>query len=193
MEVVAVISGRPLSQLQQLIDVPEVRLIGLYGLDEGKGRERVLAALQDVRRSVASVPGAWVEDKGASLAVHYRTAPDPAAAEAILAPPLDELAGRFGLSVLRAKMAIELVAGPVPGKGAVIEEVAATSRLDGALFAGDDTADLGAFLALDRLVLAGMVAVKVAVRTEETPAELLGDAHIVVDRPAGLVRLLSDL
>jgi hypothetical protein len=35
--------------------------------------------------------------------------------------------------------------------------------------------------------------VKVAVRTEETPQELISSADVVVERPAGLIRLLAQL
>jgi trehalose 6-phosphate phosphatase len=193
MEVVAVISGRPASRLRELIDVPGVTIVGMYGLAESQGRERILAAVADVERAAALVPGAWVEDKGPSLAVHYRAASDPSEAESVLAPAVDEVAKRFGLSLLRGKMVVEVAAGPAPGKGAVIERVCAESRLEGCLFAGDDLPDLDAFEALDRLSSAGVATVKVAVRTEETPADLLAAADVAVERPAGLLKLLSRL
>jgi trehalose 6-phosphate phosphatase len=65
--------------------------------------------------------------------------------------------------------------------------------LEGCLFAGDDLPDLDAFEALDRLSSAGVATVKVAVRTEETPADLLAAADVAVERPAGLLKLLSRL
>jgi hypothetical protein len=72
------------------------------------------------------------------------------------------------------------LAKPVPGTAIVL------SRLAG-------RADLQAFAALDQLRAEGVRTVKVAVRSAETPEELVSNADIVVERPAGLVELLSDL
>ena len=43
--------------------------------------------MADLRATVPTDSGAWVEDKGAAFAVHYRTAPDPAAAPPDADPP----------------------------------------------------------------------------------------------------------
>jgi trehalose 6-phosphate phosphatase len=74
-----------------------------------------------------------------------------------------------------------------------VERLVRDEGLDGSLYAGDDLPDLDAFAALDRLATTGVATVKVAVRSEETPTELVEAADLVVDRPAGLVRLLADL
>jgi trehalose 6-phosphate phosphatase len=90
------------------------------------------------------------------------------------------------------KLVIELVP-PDTGKGSVIESQWKSRNLSACLYAGDDVADLQAFAALDHLREEGVLTVKVAVRTAETPAALMSAADIVADRPAGLVELLSDL
>jgi trehalose 6-phosphate phosphatase len=191
---VTVVSGRPTETLRALVPVPGVRLVGLYGL---AGDDGSIGRVQAVRRQVedvaARVPGAWVEDKGASLTVHYRAASDPMAAEASLVPPLTGVAERSGLTLLHAKRAVELAASTVPGKGAVIAQRCAEAGLRACLFAGDDEPDLDAFAALDRLATTGLATVKVAVRSEETPTSLLEAADVVVERPAGLVQWLQDL
>jgi trehalose 6-phosphate phosphatase len=193
-EMVAVISGRPTSQLAALVPVPGVRIVGLYGLvEDGAGRDRVMSARAEIEEAAAGIARAWIEDKGPSLAVHYRATPDPVGAEAALKPILERIAWRHGLSLLEGKMVVELAGGEVPGKGAVIARLAQEAALDGILYAGDDRPDLDAFVVLDELRLAGLATVKVAVRTEETPEELTADADVVVERPAGLLALLSEL
>jgi trehalose 6-phosphate phosphatase len=190
--VVAVISGRPNETLRRLLPVDGVVLVGLYGVIEDQAlRGKILAVRGSVEAAIANVNGAWIEDKGVSLSVHYRAASDPATAEALLVPGLERLADQFELSVVRGKMVIEVAAGAMPGKGAVVERLVTDHALAGCLYAGDDQPDLDAFSALDRLTTAGKATVKVAVRTEETPEELLDRADLVVDRPAGLVALLS--
>jgi len=189
---VAVVSGRPAGQLRELIGVLGVTLVGLYGLPEsGPERARLDAARQDIARAIELVPGSWLEDKGPSLAVHYRAAPDPAEAGRALLPALRGVAAGHGLSLLAGKMVLELAGGEVPGKGAVVRELVRSAGVSACLYAGDDVADLDAFGALDGLE--AVASVKVAVRSEETPESLMAAADLVVDHPAGLVRLLSEL
>jgi trehalose-6-phosphatase len=49
------------------------------------------------------VPEAWVEDKGASIAVHYRQAPDPVVARRTLAVALQRVATDGGLDLIDRK------------------------------------------------------------------------------------------
>jgi trehalose 6-phosphate phosphatase len=90
-------------------------------------------------------------------------------------------------------MVVELVPAGRPLKEGAVERIVADERLDAVLYAGDDTADLRAFEALDRLAERGVRTVKVAVHGRETPSELSDAADVVVDGPAGLVTLLRGL
>jgi trehalose 6-phosphate phosphatase len=60
-------------------------------------------------------------------------------------------------------------------------------------FLGDDLGDLPAFDGLDRLATAGVTAVRVGVRTEEAPPELLQRADVVVEGPEGALAFLEAL
>lgn len=190
--VVAVVTGRRSEEVAPLVDVPGVRLLGLYGLD---GTLPGLAAI--VRRTeevvAGEVPEAWVEDKGASVAVHYRQAPDALVARATLLEALQPIAAGAGLEVMEGKMVVELVPPDRPRKGGAVERLASELDLAAVLFAGDDVADLEAFESLDRLEARGAVTLRVAVRGDETPERLLEEADIVVHGPSGLVELLRAL
>jgi trehalose 6-phosphate phosphatase len=190
--VVAVISGRRSEEVAQLLDVPGLRYFGLYGMEEA-APELMAVVAPRVQAAAEAVPEAWVEDKGASIAVHYRQAPDPPRARAQLVAALQEVASSAGLEVVEGKMVVELVPAGRPRKGGAVERLVGENQLSAALFAGDDVADLDAFRALDELAEMGLLAVKVAVRGEETPRELLEAADVVVDGPRGLVELLGQL
>lgn len=190
--VVAVISGRRSEEVAALLDVPGLRYFGLYGLEEA-APELVAVVTPSVEEAASAVPEAWVEDKGASLAVHYRQAPDPARARVQLVAALEEVASSTGLELVEGKMVVELVPAGRPRKGGAVERLVGENHLSAALFAGDDVADVEAFRALDSLVERGLLAVKVAVRGEDTPQELLDAAGVVVDGPRGLVELLGQL
>lgn len=190
--VVAIVSGRPANEIDRLLAVPGVRFVGLYGLGPGDVMSSA-GLLSRVEGAAARVPEAWVEDKGSSVAVHYRQAPDPPRTREDLLGPLREVADAEGLELVEGKMVLELVPAGRPRKGGAVERMVAEHELEAALFAGDDVADLDAFEALDRLAVSGLVTLKVAVAGEETPAELLGSADVIVDGPPGLVDLLRHL
>ena len=190
--VVAVISGRRSEEVAGLLDVPGLRYFGLYGLEEA-APELMAEVAPRVQATAEVIPEAWVEDKGASIAVHYRRAPDPRRAKAALVAALERVASSAGLEVVEGKMVVELVPADRPRKGGAVERLVGENDLSAALFAGDDVADVEAFRALDSLAEKGLLAVKVAVRGEDTPPELLDAAAVVVDGPKGLVELLGQL
>jgi trehalose 6-phosphate phosphatase len=195
---VGVVSGRPVSYLVDRLAAAgdRVWLSGLYGLEgtdagrpvevPGVGWWRPVVA-EAVQRSRERF-GDLVEDKGLSLTLHMRTAPELddeirawAAAESV----------RSGLVERRAKASVELHP-PVPtDKGTVVE--AAAGGMAAAAYFGDDMGDLPAFDGLDRLAAAGVDTVRVAVRTEEAPPELLRRADLVVDGPEGCLAVFEEL
>lgn len=190
--VVAVVSGRRSEEVAAMVDVPGLRYFGLYGMEEAAPGLMVAVAPQ-VEVAAEAVPEAWVEDKGASVAVHYRQAPDPARARAALVAVLQDVASSAGLEVVEGKMVIELVPPGRPRKGGAVERLVGENDLRAALFAGDDVADMDAFEALDRLRHSGLLAVKVAVAGPETPHPLVDAADLVADGPGELVELLRQL
>jgi trehalose 6-phosphate phosphatase len=190
--VVAVVTGRRAEEVAALLSVPGLRYEGLYGL-QGLAPELLLAVQPQVETAAAAIPEAWVEDKGVSVAVHYRSAPDPMHARVALLAALEPVAADAGMVLVEGKMVLELVPADRPMKGGTVERIAGESALEAVLYAGDDVADLDAFDAVDRLAAGGLATVKVAVRGAETPAALTAAADLVVEEPSGLVALLRGL
>lgn len=196
---VAVVSGRPAAYLLDALAGAEgVVLCGLYGLEKASGgavqalpeAERWRPVVDEVASAAgAEVPaGVYVERKGLALALHVRTAPEQAGWVEEWAR---RQAARTGLVAHPAKMAVELLP-PVPSdKGSVVSSLAA--GLDAVCYLGDDWGDLPAFDALARLAAAGVATLAVAVRSAESPPELLERADLVVDGPAGALALLRRL
>ena len=189
---VAIVTGRRSEEVAALLDVPHVMYVGLYGFEE-ETPELLTAVVPLVETAAARVSDAWIEDKGGSIAVHYRQASDTDAARAALMVALQPVATESGLEVIEGKMVIELVPCGRPMKGGALERIAGEHELQAVLYAGDDHADLDAFEALDRLAALGAQVVRVAVRGRETPRALVDAADVVVDGPAGLVELLRTL
>lgn len=191
---VAVVSGRPALAVRQSLGAPELPVFGLYGWDEEGSRSPSLARVAGaVHRLAGEIEGARVEDKGATLAVHYRQAEDPGRAAARLGRELAGLAEGTDLRLVGGKMVWELVPADLPGKGAVILREFRSRSLRACLFAGDDEADLDGFAALRLLEEEGAATLAVAVGSSEAPPALLEAADVVVEGPVGLLGMLSTL
>lgn len=187
---VAVVSGRPSEQVERLLAADGVRYEGCYGLESVAA---TTAVLEQIRTCASEVAGAWVEPKGASIAVHYRETEDRDAARGLLGRGLREIADMNGLEVIEGKMVLEVVPLGASRKGGVVERLVSSAGLRAVLYAGDDSPDIEAFDAVNGFRAAGLATANIAVRGPETPAELLSAADLVVEGPGGLVEVLKGL
>ena len=189
---VAIVTGRRAEEVAVRLGAPHLSILGLYGSGD-EAPELVGAAFPSAVEAARVVSEAWVEDKGASVAVHYRQALDLPAARAALLVALQPIATSSGLDIVEGKMVLELVPAGRPMKGAAVERLAREHELEAVLYAGDDHADLDAFAALDRLARDGIIVMRVAVHGDETPEALVEAADLVVQGPSGLVETLRTL
>ena len=203
---VAAVSGRTAAELLEWLG-PEIEIWGLYGAqrvrdgrielsDRAKPYADLMARVRsDAEQRVDSlaVPGVIVEDKGVIVTLHWRAADDPWGAEEAVRALISELSSRYGVTYAEGKASCELRPPVEFSKGHVVLDRARALRLRGALFAGDDHGDLPGFDALDQLSAEGMTTVRVGVRSNEAPPELLERADVLVEGPAGVVKLLSGL
>ena len=194
---VGVLSGRPVAFLEQFFD-GGVFLAGLYGLevvDGGIRRDHPQAgAWREVIDDVAACSrdrgpdGMLVENKGLSITLHYRTAPD-------LGPAVEEWAAtqaaRSGLTQRSARMSVELHPPIGADKGTALGEAA--GDLAAVCYVGDDLGDLPALDRLDEMASSGVEVLRVVVGSDEVAPELAERADIVVDGPSAVVGLLDDL
>jgi trehalose 6-phosphate phosphatase len=197
---VAVVSGRPVAFLRRALPVDGLVLYGHYGVERFDGSAMSTSpeaqAWVDAIRSAgdeaeAALPRLFVERKGAlSVALHWRRNPHLESQATDLGR---RLAGQWGLRLEPGRQALELRPPLDIDKGTAATELAAGATA--ALVIGDDRGDVAAFTALDRLVDGGDLrhAVRIAVRSSESPLELLARAHLHVDGPKGVLGFLTDL
>ncbi|HEY1177847.1 MAG TPA: trehalose-phosphatase [Phytomonospora sp.] len=155
------------------------------------GVAAVRAELPGVLDREGAWQGTWIEEKGRAVAVHTRRAADPQAAFEALRAPLTDLATRHGLIVEPGRLVLEL-RPPGMDKGVALLEHVRETGASAVLYAGDDLGDLPAFSAVDRLRADGVPGLLVCSGSDEV-AELRERADVVVDGPAGVVRLLRGL
>jgi trehalose 6-phosphate phosphatase len=157
----ALVSGRSLDQLDRLFSPLRLSAAGLHGLErrgadgEVKRAAPDLVILERARRRLAAfadaVLGVLLEDKGLTLALHYRQA--PAAASAAIAAAETAVAESAGaLVLLRGKMVCELKP-PEVDKGRAIAAFMTEPPFAGRrpVFAGDDVTDEAGFSAINEL------------------------------------------
>jgi trehalose 6-phosphate phosphatase len=158
---VALVSGRPIAELDRLFSPLRLPTAGIHGLERRRADDTVvrhggvpvwLTGLRDrFRQFAASRPGILVEEKPLSVALHYRQAPEhKEAAQTLALQAVTQLGA--GLHVLNGKCVIEVK--PVDQeKGAAIEAFMAEPPFQTRqpVFAGDDVTDESGFQAINRL------------------------------------------
>ncbi|MBN8511137.1 MAG: trehalose-phosphatase [Burkholderiales bacterium] len=151
---VAVVSGRAVADLRQRLGFEPRFVVGSHGAEDGfdpaasRARMRRLDPLRERLKqhgAAIAAAGVSVEDKGQSLALHYRLAPDRARARALIA----ELLAGAGpdLEVFGGKMVENAVAAGSPDKAQAVRQLVARLGTGHAFFAGDDVNDEPVFAA----------------------------------------------
>ena len=181
---VGCISGRPAEEVERLVGVDGIAVVGEHGL----GLDPASAEWADRLHAFADTVEWPVERKPFSDTFHYRLADDQEEAHAFLEgvaaqARAEGLVARFGRKVLELRPPVEA------DKGTAVRYLLAEHGLRRALYAGDDTTDLDAFAALDGLE----VGVRVAVTSPEGPPELRERADVVVAGTEELLDLLRSL
>jgi trehalose 6-phosphate phosphatase len=174
---VALVSGRSLEQLDRLFSPLRLSAAGLHGLERRNLRSEVVRAKPDpgvfeaARRQLRAFadqhPGVLLEDKGLTLALHYRNAPDQHATAAKVAKDA-VAASRGALGLLEGKMVFELKP-PGCDKGQAIAAFMCEAPFAGrqAVFAGDDVTDEAGFKVVNQL---GGISIRIGADDRPTAA-----------------------
>jgi len=155
---VAVISGRPIAQIDAFLDPLKLAVAGVHGA-ERRGADGELTLLDthpldqvehEARALAARHPNLLVETKRGSVALHYRLAPQ--LEEACLQVMQAAVATSPGLTLLRGKMVVEAKPGGA-SKGRAIEDFLREAPFAGRspVFIGDDVTDEAGFSTVQRL------------------------------------------
>ena len=156
----ALVSGRPLAQLDELFAPLRLPSAGLHGTQLRYDGEQAIAPAETAQwlhelhqralRFAHAHPGVLVEAKGQALALHWRNA--PAAAQAVEAFAHSQLPLLEGMRLQPGNHVIELVSAN-HDKGSAIAALMSTTPFAGRrpVFVGDDLTDEHGFAAAARL------------------------------------------
>jgi trehalose-phosphatase len=151
-----VVSGRKLADLRNKTGIARVGYLGLHG-SEGRPRAPLEPGVRtmlerakvDLGNQVGHLSGIRIEDKGATVAVHYRAAADPE-----LALARDSIRGMMGalnghFRILEGKKVWEILPRELGNKGTAVRwELGRFSSPVLPIYIGDDATDEPAFAAL---------------------------------------------
>jgi trehalose 6-phosphate phosphatase len=185
---VIVLSSRTHEQLEALVPISGVRLIGDSGLAIPRHAHKV--ALDNVNTDVAvlleRIPGGWLEVKPASSAVHFRNTSLSGEEMLALIQPL--LEGR-PLAAYLGRKVIEVHA-PKAGKGSALAALLPGEDPGGVVCFGDDENDRSMFEYVSSMDIPHMC---VGVSSPEAPAHLFDRCDVVVSGPAEAATLLNEI
>ncbi len=202
--VVAGISGRAAMDALRLVGLEEILYYGNHGFEILRGgqveivpeaapyKEKV-EELERLAREELGPLGAFIEEKGITASIHYRN----------VSPEVGERCKEFvthqgerlGLRVTAGRGVVEARPPIRADKGTATRKVVEEYRPQKALFIGDDTTDLDAFRELEKLREEGVLSetLRIGVKSDEGPPEIVAHADLVVEGTEGVERVLRTL
>jgi trehalose 6-phosphate phosphatase len=214
---VVVLSGRAALDVAGRVRVGGVRYLGNHGLEGGplarRGRAERLAvelapgfdgmtAVTDrlggaVAERLGRPDWLFVEQKGPSVAFHFRQAHDPDAARDALLAAIDDVEtalGRHRLVRLEGRLVVELGPAGAGHKGDAVERLIRAERPAAVVMLGDDRSDAEAFRAIAEARRAGRLRAGLSIGVHgaaETPAQIVERADVILAGPRDAARALS--
>lgn len=200
---VVVLTGRDTAAARRVVGVAEIAYAGNHGMEWWEDGTATVEPLAEpyvgrihrlalhLGSALAGEPGVLLEDKGPSLAVHYRLAADPAAVRERVLAVLGGPDGAGGLPVREGKMLIEVLPPVAVNKGTAVARTVERRHLASVLVLGDDTTDVDAFEAVRELRAAGAVEALAVAVSEDAPERLLAAADYRLADPAAVETLLT--
>src|SRR2546429_3824138 len=185
---VIVLSSRPPAQLETLMPIDGVRLVGDGGLVTPRHaqKEALDRFNAEAARLLEPIPGAWLEVKPASTAIHFRnTNKSGVEMLELLRPALDgaRLAAYLGRKVIE-------VHAPKAGKGSALAHLIPSEDPGGVVCFGDDENDRSMFEYIGQLDIPHMC---VGVWSPEAPEDLFDRCDLVVPGPEGATAVLREI
>ena len=202
--VVAGVSGRTTEDALRLVGLEEVVYYGNHGFEvlrdgeieivpEAAPYEEAVKELEMKAREELEPLGAFVEEKGITASIHYRnTSSEVGERCKEFAKSEGE---RLGLRITTGRGVVEARPPIRADKGTATRKVVEEYEPEKTLFMGDDTTDLDAFRELEALREEGVLSqiLRIGVKSEEGPPEIVSEADLVVEGTEGVEEVLRSL
>jgi trehalose 6-phosphate phosphatase len=156
---VAIITGRAVADITPRLDgIPLAALVGNHGLEPSEAmrgaRETVARWVPELRARIGGMAGVVLEDKGGSLALHYRQAAAPREAQAAIVAAVGALGA--GVRLMEGLAVVNVIPAGAPTKGDALLRLCREFEAQAVLYVGDEETDEDAFAVLDDAVSLGV-------------------------------------
>ena len=202
--VVAGVSGRTTEDALRLVGLEEVVYYGNHGFEVLRGGEieivpeaapyeEAVEELERKAREELEPLGAFVEEKGITASVHYRNTSSEVGERC--KEFVEREGERLGLRITTGRGVVEARPPIRADKGTATRKVVEEYKPEKMLFMGDDTTDLDAFRELEALREEGVLSeiLRIGVKSEEGPPEIVSEADLVVEGTEGVEEVLRSL
>lgn len=205
---VTVVSGRSATEAKRIVGSSELAYIGNHGFETMIPGHAVVVSeeaqpflprireLSDYCRSLEETAetGVWVEDKMATMSLHYRRASDPEAARRFILEKIMPRVKELELGHSEGRMVIEIKPPVNINKGVSVGRLLDRLGARQAFYMGDDTTDVDALKELRRRKRRqDTVMIGVGVISDEMPSDLAKYSDLLVDRSGGVEMVLQIL
>jgi trehalose 6-phosphate phosphatase len=143
-----VISGRSRRDVRARLQGALIRdVVGNHGLEPSRSMRpfgrRIALVRGELEAALKACSGLEIEDKGYSLAIHYRLAPETTSARRRIHAAISRVTA--AIRVVPGKLVVNVVPAGAPHKGDALLQLWRRSRAQRALYIGDDVTDEDAF------------------------------------------------
>ncbi len=183
----AIVSGRRVDDLRGRLTFEPRYVIGNHGAEDPSRPGTTLVSILDGLRSrlelhagALSAAGVLVEDKGQSIALHYRLAPDRPRAQEVVSYIAQTL--EPGLAAFGGKLVMNIVAAGAPDKADAVAGLVRRAGAEAAVFLGDDLNDEPVFASAEPSWLSVKVCRDDASSLAMYYLEGLGEVETMLDR-----------
>lgn len=205
---VTVVSGRPATGAKRITGNSDLAYIGNHGFetmlpghavvvcDEAQPYVSKVRDLVEYARSLPDLvdSGIWLEDKTATMSFHYRRAPDPDKALALIKKIFYPKIKDLGLVAGEGRKVVEVKPPVAIDKGVAVGRLMDRLGVRKALYAGDDSTDIDALKELrKRKRRKDTTLVGIGVISDEMPPDLPRFADLLVERISGMELVLRIL
>lgn len=191
LSLVAVISGRPVSQVKQMLGIEGLVYIGNHGLERLAGgkieisqqvREYpglVEATLQDLE-PLTAIEGILFENKGVTASIHYRLCHDRESVRRQILAAVANSSSARKLRIAQGRMSVELRPPVEANKGTAMRDLVEDYHLRAAICLGDDLTDVDAFRAIHQFRHPDFQGLAIGVIDNETAPEVEQEADFTL-------------
>jgi trehalose 6-phosphate phosphatase len=199
---VALVSGRGAEDVAGRVGLESLIYVGNHGLERWKEGQVILMpeaagyrpALEQAMTAIQPLleEGNELEDKGATLSLHYRRHPQQDVYAARIRAQLMQIVEAQGLALSSGRMVYEVKPPIEADKGTALRDLVGDYQLAAALFIGDDITDLAAIKMAQALRRSGDCdSWGAAVQSEEAPEEVAATADFSASSVADVEALLA--